>query len=211
MSSFVARRLLCAFISSPVRAAAVGSGQRWMATQAADSATGGTTEAGWGQTLIADVLRLKADEGKWLFCAKDDTVFDAIMKMAKANVGSLLVFDASKLQKTSDQTIAASTDAVCGIITERDYLTKVACEGRASKDTRVEEIMTAGSKLITVTPKQTVVETMELMADNNVRHVPVVEKHSMMGMVSIRDMVKVMVSEHRNEMANMQRYVQGMY
>lgn len=71
--------------------------------------------------------------------------------------------------------------------------------------------MTAGSKLITVSPRQTVVETMELMADNNVRHVPVVESNAMMGMVSIRDMVKVMVREHRSEMENMQRYIQGMY
>ena len=115
------------------------------------------------------------------------------MKMAKANCGSLLVFDASKIETTPDNKFSPSADAVCGIITERDYLTKVACEGRASKETKVEEIMTAGSKLITVEPSQTVVEAMELMADNNVRHVPVVEKNSMMGMVSIRDMVKVIL------------------
>lgn len=169
------------------------------------------SEGGWGHTRIADVLKLKADQGKWLFCSKDDTVFSAVMKMAKANVGSLLVFDASKIETTADKQFSASAEAVCGIITERDYLRKVACEGRSSKDTRVEEIMTAGSKLITVTPTNTVVETMELMADNNVRHVPVIQSNAMVGMVSIRDMVKVMVREHRSEMANMQRYIQGMY
>jgi len=168
------------------------------------------TDAGWGQTTIADILSSKDDQGKWLYCSKDDTVFSAIMKMAKANVGSLLVFDVSKIS-TKDNNITASADAISGIITERDYLTKVACEGRASKETKVEEIMTSGSKLITVTPKKTVLETMEIMADHNVRHVPVVEGHSMMGMVSIRDMVKVMVKEHRSEIANMQRYIQGMY
>ena len=192
-------------LAAPLR----GTFTRFLSTEVADASS---AELGWGQTRIADVLRLKEDEGKWLYCSRDDTVFSAVMKMAKANVGSLLVFDASKIEPAPEgQQFTAKADAVCGIITERDYLTKVACEGRASKETRVEEIMTAGSKLITVTPTETVVETMELMADHNVRHVPVVQDERMMGMVSIRDMVKVMVREHRSEMANMQRYIQGMY
>eukprot|EP00210_Caulerpa_lentillifera_P008884 g8476.t1 len=172
-------------------------------------ATGGGL--GWGQTHISDVLKLKSDQGKWLFCSKTDTVFDAIMKMAKANVGSLLVFDPSKIDTEKGRIHSASADAVKGIITERDYLTKVACEGRSSKETLVDEIMTAGSKLLTVTPGHTVVETMEIMADNNIRHLPVVHNEEMLGMVSIRDMVKAMVREHRSEMDNMQRYIQGMY
>lgn len=192
--------------ASPFRMFAIG-------TQFGTTATpeGSSTGPGWGQTLISDVLKLKEDEGKWLFCSKDDTVFTAISKMAKANVGSLLVFDASKIGSDDQKAISSSAEAVCGIMTERDYLTKVACEGRSSKDTKVEQIMTSGSKLITVTPRHTVLETMEIMADHNVRHLPVVEQHSMMGMVSVRDLVKVMVREHRSEMANMQRYIQGMY
>lgn len=178
-------------------------------TSVVDTST--TSGLGWGQTHISDVLKLKADQGRWLFCSKTDTVFDAIMKMSKANVGSLLVFDPSKIDITEGRIQSASTDAVKGIITERDYLTKVACEGRSSKETLVDEIMTAGSKLLTVTPSHTVVETMEIMADNNIRHVPVVHKDEMLGMVSIRDMVKVMVREHRSEMDSMQRYIQGMY
>lgn len=83
------------------------------------------SEPGWGQTLISDVLQLKQDQGKWLFCSKDDTVFSAVMKMAKANCGSLLVFDASKIDTTADNKFSPRADAVCGIITERDYLTKV--------------------------------------------------------------------------------------
>lgn len=184
------------------------SSLRVNSSSAADSST---AALGWGQTRISDVLKIKADQGKWLFCSKDDTVFDAVVKMAKANVGSLLVFDGSKVQVTEGRIESASTDAVTGIITERDYLTKIACEGRSSKETLVEEVMTAGSKLLTVSPGHTVVETMEIMADNNIRHVPVVQEDVMYGMVSIRDMVKIMVREHRSEMDNMQRYIQGMY
>lgn len=169
-----------------------------------------TQQRGWGQTKIRDVLGLKKDHGAWLYCSMDDLVFDAVKKMTKANVGSLLVFDPSKMH-SENHSIGASSDAVVGIITERDYLTKMVVEGKSSRSTSVAEIMTPHSKLMTVTPDHTVVETMEIMADRNVRHLPVVDRDSMMGMISIRDVVKVMVAEHRQEMDQMQKYIHGMY
>lgn len=151
-------------------------------------------------------------QGQWLFCSKDDLVFDAVKKMANANVGSLVVFDPSKITVEGDKKLtSAPGEAVVGIITERDYLTKMIVEGRSSKETAVSEIMTPESKLMTVNLDHSVAEAMQVMADKNVRHLPVVDNSRMMGMVSIRDVVKVMVMEHRQEMDQMQQYIQGMY
>lgn len=171
----------------------------------------GACERGWGHTKIADVLNMKSAgmKGDWLFCSEDDKVLDAVKKMAKANCGSLLVFDPSRI--TLKGSLPASSNAVVGIITERDYLTKVVVEGRSSATTTVREVMTPHSKLITVGPNDSVVQAMEVMADNSVRHVPVVLRSSMMGMVSIRDLVKVMVREHREDMEDVNSYIQGMY
>lgn len=138
---------------------------------------------GWGQTKITDVLKMKSDMGAWLFCSKDDMVIDAVKKMAEANVGSLVVFDPSKVNLSDKKSLNVMNDAVCGIITERDYLKKIICEGRSSKDTPVSTIMTSGSKLLTVSPDKSVLEAMELMADNNIRHLPVVNNNTMQGMV----------------------------
>lgn len=169
-------------------------------------------ERGWGRTKIADLLDRKAAnmKGDWLFCSKDDKVLDAVRKMAKASCGSLLVFDPSKIT-LPQRSMPTASDAVVGIITERDYLTKVVVEGKSSADTTVTEIMTPQSKLITLSPEDSVVKAMEVMADHNVRHVPVVKRNAMLGMVSIRDLVKVMVREHREEMEDMKEYIQGMY
>lgn len=171
-----------------------------------------SNQRGWGQTKIRELLNWKRDQGQGLFCSKDDLVFDAVKKMANANVGSLVVFDPSKITVKGDKKLtSAPGEAVVGIITERDYLTKMIVEGRSSKETAVSEIMTPESKLMTVNLDHSVAEAMQVMADKNVRHLPVVDNSRMMGMVSIRDVVKVMVMEHRQEMDQMQQYIQGMY
>ncbi len=134
--------------------------------------------------------------------------------MTKGSVGSLLVFDASKIGTDGKP----SEEAVVGIITERgmragvvrgcekyshnanpqhpthtDYLTKMVVQGKSSLNTKVEEIMTHGAngKLITASPNDTVVEVMEDMVDKSIRHVPVVDTDgTMVGMVSMRDGTK---------------------
>lgn len=178
----------------------------------AETAAEPSSERGWGSTKIADLLRAKAekggDNGGWLSVSKDDLVIKAVEKMTKGNVGSLLVYDPSKVSPDSDK---ASEDAVCGIVTERDYMTRMVIQGRSSLTTPVSEIMTPGKKLITTEPSDTVVDVMEQMVDNNIRHVPVVDKGLMVGMISMRDMVNVMVKEHRDEVGQLQEFIAGTY
>jgi len=104
-------------------------------------------------------------------------------------------------------------DAVVGIFTERDYLTKVVVKGRNSSNTKISEIMTPSKSLVTVTPQHSVLDVMELMVEKNFRHVPVVDGDSgtMSGMVSIRDVVHVMLKEHREEVGRLNEYIQGTF
>ena len=101
------------------------------------------------------------------------TVFEAITKIVERNVGSILVTEGDK---------------VVGIMTERDYLRKIAMQGRTSRDTQVGEIMT--SPLVYVTPETSVDESMALMTDRRIRHLPVADGGAIVGMVSIGDLVK---------------------
>ncbi|MEO5632893.1 CBS domain-containing protein [Gaiella sp.] len=102
-----------------------------------------------------------------------ETVFAAVKAMVDANVGALLV--------------TAGTE-IAGIFTERDYLRRIAVEGRRSRDTLVRDVMS--SPVICVTPETGVDESMALMSDRRIRHAPVVENGALVGMVSIGDLVK---------------------
>ncbi len=101
------------------------------------------------------------------------TVFEAVTSMVEANVGALLVTDG---------------DEIAGIFTERDYLRRIAVEGRRSRDTSVREVMSA--PVICVTPETGVDESMAMMTDRRIRHAPVVENGALVGMISIGDLVK---------------------
>jgi CBS domain-containing protein len=101
------------------------------------------------------------------------TVFEAVKAMVEANVGALLVTDGEE---------------IAGIFTERDYLRRIAVEGRTSRDTCVREVMS--SPVICVTPETGVDESMALMTDRRIRHAPVVENGALIGMISIGDLVK---------------------
>lgn len=101
------------------------------------------------------------------------TVFEAVCAMVEANVGAMLVTDGGE---------------IAGIFTERDYLRRIAVEGRRSRDTLVRDVMSA--PVICVTPATGVDETMALMTDRRIRHAPVVEDGAIVGMVSIGDLVK---------------------
>src|SRR6187399_19846 len=119
------------------------------------------------------------------------TVFDAITKMVERNVGALLVMDGLR---------------ACGILTERDYLRKVAVRGRASRTTRVEEIMSGG--LISVSPDTSIEECMGLMTGNRIRHLPVFEDNELAGIVSIGDIVKSLASDRLSQIEQLTAYVQ---
>ncbi|KAJ4955443.1 hypothetical protein NE237_012226 [Protea cynaroides] len=158
-------------------------------------------EHGFESTTISDILKAKGKsaDGSWLWCTTEDTVYDAVKSMTQHNVGALVVL------KPGEQ------KSIAGIITERDYLRKIIVQGRSSKSTKVGDIMTDENKLITVTPDTKVLRAMQLMTDNRIRHIPVINDKEMMGMVSIGDVVRAVVSEHREELDRLNAYIQGGY
>jgi len=178
-----------------------GSGfqTRWESGQA--KAKERLEEHGFESTTISDILKEKGRkaDGSWLWCSVDDTVYDAVKSMTANNVGALLV-----VKSGTEKTLA-------GIITERDYLRKIIVQGRSSKTTKVGDIMTEENKLITVSPDTKVLRAMELMTNNRIRHIPVVEGKGMKGMVSIGDVVRAVVDEHREELQRLSSFIQGGY
>jgi len=130
----------------------------------------------------ADVLKIEASA----------TVFDAIKKIVDKNVGSILVTEG---------------DEVVGIMTERDYLRKIIVLGRTSHETLVSEIMT--SPLVYVTPETTIEESMAIMTDRRIRHLPVVESDEVVGIVSIGDIVKFQSREQSFQIKYLTEYISG--
>ena len=141
---------------------------------------------------ISRVLRHKGGE-IWSVSA-DTTVYDALEVMADREIGALLVMDRGQLQ---------------GVVSERDYARKVILQGKSSKDTLVSEIMTPG--VITVTPSHTVDDCMKLMTELRVRHLPVTEGGRIVGVVSLGDLVKYVISAQQEEIQHLQAYIAGAY
>jgi CBS domain-containing protein len=143
-----------------------------------------------GMGRISEILR-----GKGADVLKIDssaTVFDAIKKIVEKNVGSILV---------------TAGDEVVGIMTERDYLRKIAVLGRTSHETLVSEIMT--SPLVYVTPDTTIEESMAIMTDRRIRHLPVVENEDVVGIISIGDLVKFQSREQSFQIQYLTEYISG--
>ena len=120
---------------------------------------------------VAEILREKTGEVSKI--DGGETVFEAVKAMVAANVGALLVTDGAE---------------IAGIFTERDYLRRIAVEGRRSRDTLVREVMS--SPVVCITPDTGVDESMALMSDRRIRHAPVVDGGELVGMISIGDLVK---------------------
>ncbi len=120
------------------------------------------------------------------------SVYDALKLMADKNVGALLVIEGEK---------------IAGIITERDYARKMILMGRASKDTPVRDIM--ASEVLYVRPDQTSEECMALMTENRIRHLPLIDGGKLVGLISIGDLVKDIISEQRFTIDQLEHYIRG--
>lgn len=137
---------------------------------------------------LAEILEDKG--GEVLQIDGDASVFEAVERMVERNVGSLLVTEAGE---------------ITGIVTERDYLRRVTLEGREERETPVREIMS--SPLIVVTPDTTIDECMALMTDRRIRHLPVVDDGSVVGVVSIGDLVKFQSRQQTFEIQYLTHYI----
>jgi CBS domain-containing protein len=141
---------------------------------------------------IDSVLTLK---GRQLWSvAPTSTVYEAVEKMSEKGIGALLVMAEGKL---------------AGIISERDYARKVILKDRSSKHTLVRDIMI--SPVVTVTPRHTVDECMRLMTENRIRHLPVVDRDQVAGVVSIGDLVNWIITAHEETIGHLQSYIAGNY
>lgn len=122
------------------------------------------------------------------------SVFEAIQEMSERGVGALVVLDG---------------EALAGIISERDYTRKVILQGRASRDTRVEEIMTA--EVVTASPELTLEQALRLVSERRIRHLPVTKDGKLIGVISIGDMVKTLISLQKETIEQLQHYIGGGY
>jgi CBS domain-containing protein len=144
-----------------------------------------------GET-IGSILKTKGPQ-IWSV-APDATVFDAIALMADKSVGAVLVIFEGR---------------PVGIVSERDYARKVILQGRSSKDTRVLDIMTVG--LVTVTPDNTIDECMRIMTHHRIRHLPVIDRGDLVGIVSIGDLVNAVIADQAHTIDQLHTYIGNKY
>jgi CBS domain-containing protein len=142
-------------------------------------------------STVRDILNNKHNKEVYTI-APNITVFDALNIMAGKNVGALVVTVGEK---------------VIGIFSERDYARKVILQGKSSKELAVADVMT--TNVLFVTPDNTVEECMALMTEKHVRHLPVLENNTLIGLVSIGDVVKQIISDKNFRIKELERYISG--
>lgn len=139
---------------------------------------------------VKDILDVK---GREIYSIEPDaSVYDAMKLMADKEIGSLVVMEGTKL---------------VGLISERDYARKVILMGRSSKSTQVREIMT--TRVVYAQPDQNIEECMALVTEKRVRHLPVIDEGRLVGVISIGDLVKSIISEQKFIIEQLERYIRG--
>ncbi|MBI1792765.1 MAG: CBS domain-containing protein [Chloroflexi bacterium] len=139
---------------------------------------------------VRDLIRKK---GGQIFSVKPDSaVLDALKLMAEKNTGAMLVMDGNK---------------VVGILSERDCVRKLELDGRTAKSTKVSEIMTG--KVLYVEVSQSLDECMAIMIDKNIRHLPVYEEGKLLGLISVRDVLKEVVDYQKFMITQLEHYISG--
>lgn len=133
---------------------------------------------------------LEAKSSEVIAIGPDAPVIDAIRRMAERQIGALLVMEGPRL---------------VGILSERDYARKVVLQGRSSKDTPVRDIMTA--EVVTVAPGDSIEHCMQLVTDHRIRHLPVLDGGTVVGVLSIGDLVKTVIELQRQDIDQLQRYI----
>ena len=135
---------------------------------------------------------LKKHDGTLWHVRPGETVFDALKLLADYGAGALLVMDGAQL---------------VGVFSERDYTRKIALQGLSSKDTHVADIMSRN--VIAVTPQTRTRDCMALMREKRIRHLPVVDKGTVLGMISIRDLMDDIIADHELTIAQLESYIQS--
>lgn len=139
---------------------------------------------------VRDLIRKK---GGQIFSVKPDaTVLEALKLMADKNTGAVMVMDGNK---------------IAGILSERDCARKLDLDGKSAKTTKVSEIMT--SKVLYVEASQSLEECMAIMIDKNIRHLPVYEGEKLLGLISVRDVLKEVVDYQKFMISQLEHYISG--
>ncbi len=137
---------------------------------------------------VADLLHDKGNQ-VWAV-APDQTVLDALRVMAEKEVGALLV---------------TAGDQVLGILSERDYARKIVLKGKSSETTPVADVMS--SEVTSVSPRQSVKECMSLMTEKRIRHLPVIDRGKVVGVISIGDLVKAVIEDQQFTIDQLEHYI----
>jgi CBS domain-containing protein len=139
---------------------------------------------------VRDILKKKGSDIYSI--SPQASVYEALQTMADKNIGAVLVIEKGKL---------------VGILSERDYARKVILKGKASKETLVSELMT--KNVLYVSPDKNVEDCMFLMTTKNIRHLPVIEDNRLVGIISINDVVKIIISEQKFAIDALEKYMQS--
>ena len=140
---------------------------------------------------VADLIGAKTDASRYAVKA-NETIYRAIRLMADRHIGAVLVVEKG---------------IVIGIFTERDYIMRVEVEGRAAKETSVREVMT--DKMYTVSTDTSIEQCLGLMDLRHIRHLPIVEKERLVGIISMRDAIGAILKDHEDDLVGLENYILG--